>query len=101
MYIMPHGMTKIATTTTTRTTTATTSQQKVEPSVSFYSSRRLKLYTPAEIEHCENSKTIMKYINAKIIQSKNTGIWYKTTLQSFAQFVYRRYNKTHVDDFLE
>lgn len=43
----------------------------------------------------------MKYINAKAIQSKNTGIWYKTTLQSFAQFVYRRYNKTPVDDFLE
>ncbi len=94
MYIMPHGMTKIAT--TTRTTT--TSQQEEQPSVSFYSSRRLKLYTPAEIEHCENSKTIMKYINVKTIQSKNTGIWYKTTLQSFAQFVYRRYNKTPVDD---
>jgi hypothetical protein len=86
---MPHGMTKIATTTRTTTTTP----QEEEPSVSFYSSRRLKLYTPAEIEQCENSKTIMKYINAKTIQAKNTGISYKTRLQSFAQFVYRRYNK--------
>jgi hypothetical protein len=93
MYIMPHGMTKIAT--TTRTTT--TSQQE-EPSVSFYSSRRLKLYTPAEIEHCENSKTIMKYINVKSIQVKNTGIPYKTRMQSFAQFVYKSYNGTPVDD---
>jgi integrase len=95
---MPHGMTKIA---TTRTTTTTPQQEEEEPSVSFYSSRRLKLYTPAEIEQCENSKTIMKYINAKTIQAKNTGISYKTRLQSFAQFVYRRYNKTPVDNFLE
>jgi hypothetical protein len=43
---MPHGMTKIA---TTRTTTTTPQQEEEEPSVSFYSSRRLKLYTPAEI----------------------------------------------------
>jgi integrase len=95
---MPHGMTKIA---TTRTTTTTPQQEEEEPSVSFYSSRRLKLYTPAEIEQCENSKTIMKYINAKTIQAKNTGKSYKTRIQSFAQFVYRRYNKRPVDDFLE
>ncbi|MDQ3969948.1 MAG: hypothetical protein M3275_16315, partial [Thermoproteota archaeon] len=94
---MPHGMTKIA---ITRTTT-TTPQQQEEPSISFYSSRRLKLYTPAEIEHCESSETITKYVNAKTIQAKNTGITYKTRMQSFAQFVYRRYNKTSVDDFLE
>jgi integrase len=59
------------------------------------------MYSPAEIEHCENSETITKYINAKTIQAKNTGISYKTRLQSFAQFVYRRYNKTPVDNFLE
>lgn len=94
---MPHGMTKVA---PTRMTTTTTPQQE-EPSISFYSSRRLKLYTPAEIEHCESSETIAKYINAKIIQSKNTGMTYKTRMQSFAQFVYRRYSKTPVDEFLE
>ena len=93
---MPHGMTKMA---TTRMTTAP--QQEEPSSISFYSSRRLKLYTPAEIEHCESSETIAKYINAKTIQSKNTGMTYKTRMQSFAQFVYRRYNKTSVDDFLE
>nr|MDQ4018072.1 hypothetical protein [Thermoproteota archaeon] len=71
------------------------------PSSSFYSPRRLKLYTLAEIEHCETSKTITKYIEAKMIQDKNTGMTYKTRMQSFAQFVYRRYNKTPVDDFLE
>jgi hypothetical protein len=71
---MPHGMTKIA------TTRMTTSQQE-EPSISFYSSRRLKLYTPAEIEHCESSEAIAKYINAKTIQSKNTGMTYKTRMQ--------------------
>ena len=43
----------------------------------------------------------MKYINAKTIQSKNTGMTYKARMQSFAQFVYRRYNKTPIDDFLE
>jgi integrase len=98
---MPHGMTKI--TTTRMMTTATTPQEEEEPSpsVSFYSSRRLKLYTPAEIEHCESSEAIAKYINAKTIQSKNTGMTYKTRMQSFAQFVYRRYNKTPVDEFLE
>jgi hypothetical protein len=91
---MPHGMTKIA-------TTRITTPQQEEPSISFYSSRRLKLYTPAEIEHCESSETIAKYISAKTIQSKNTGMTYKTRMQSFAQFVYRRYSKTPVDDFLE
>src|SRR5918996_1281268 len=100
MYIMPHGMTKVV---TTRTTTKTPKQEE-EPSsssISFYSSRRLKLYTPAEIEHCESSETIAKYINAKTIQSKNTGTTYKARLQSFAQFVYRSYNQTPVDDLLE
>jgi integrase len=96
MYIMPHGMTKIVTTRTT-----TTSQQEEEPLVSFYSSRRMKMYSPAEIEHCENSETITKYINAKTIQAKNTGKSYKTRMQSFAQFVYRGYDKIPVDDFLE
>jgi hypothetical protein len=47
---MPHGMTKMA------TTRMTTPQQEEESSsIAFYSSRRLKLYTPAEIEHCESS----------------------------------------------
>lgn len=38
----------------------------------------------------------MKYIEAKTIQDKNTGMTHKTRMQSFAQFVYRRYNKTPV-----
>ena len=67
----------------------------------FYSPRRLQLYTTEEIEHCESSEAITKYINAKTIQAKNTGIAYKTTLQSFAQFVYRHHNRIAVDDFLE
>jgi integrase len=96
---MPHGMTKVA---TTRIMATTPRQEEPPPSsISFYSSRRLKLYTPAEIKHCESSKTIMKYIEAKTIQDKNTGMTYKTRMQSFAQFVYRRYNKTSVDNFLE
>src|SRR5215217_340498 len=94
---MPHGMTKVATT----RMMATTPQQEEPSSISFYSSRRLKLYTPAEIEHCESSEAITKYINAKMIQSKNTGMTYKTRMQSFAQFVYRRYSKTPVDEFIE
>lgn len=43
----------------------------------------------------------MKYIKAKTIQDKNTWMTSKTRMQSFAQFVYIRYNKTPVDDFLE
>ena len=82
-------------------TTITPQQNEQPTSSSFYSPRRLKLYTLAEIEHCETSKTIMKYIEAKTIQDKNTGMTYKTRMQSFAQFVYRRYNKTPVDNFLE
>jgi integrase len=93
---MPHGMTKIV-----KTRMMTTSQQEEPSSISFYSSRRLKLYTSAEIEHCESSETIAKYINAKTIQSKNTGMTYKTRMQSFAQFVYGHYNKTPIDEFLE
>jgi integrase len=99
-------ITKVAV--TTAATTTRTMRQKVgeqslpsSSSSSFYNSRRLKLCTPAEIEHCETSKTIVKYIEAKTIQDKNTAITYKTTMQSFAQFVYRRYNKTPVDDFLK
>ena len=73
--------------------------QSSPSSSSFYSPRRLKLYTLAEIEHCETSKTIMKYIEAKTIQDKNTGMTYKTRMQSFAQFVYRRYNKHQLTIF--
>jgi len=99
-------ITKVAATTaatTTRTMRQKGGEQLLPPSSSssFYNSRRLKLCTPAEIEHCETSKTIVKYIEAKTIQDKNTAITYKTTMQSFAQFVYRRYNKTPVDDFLK
>ena len=88
-------MTKVA----APATTAAPHQEEQSPS--FYNSHRLKLYTPAEIEHCESSKTIAKYIEAKTIQAKNTGITYKTRMQSFAQFVYRRYNRIPVDDFLD
>lgn len=103
---MHHRKTKVAAPTAATMTTITPQQQEegqssLPPSVSSCSPRRLKLYTPAEIEHCETSKTIMKYIEAKTIQDKNTGITYKTQMQSFAQFVYRRYNKTPVDNFLE
>jgi integrase len=99
-------MTKVAATTaatTTRTMRQKGGEQSLPPSSSssFYNSRRLKLCTAAEIEHCETSKTIVKYIEAKTIQDKNTAITYKTTMQSFAQFVYRRYNKIPVDNFLE
>ena len=103
---MHHRKTKVVAPTAATMTTITPQQQEegqssLPPSVSSYSPRRLKLYTPAEIEHCETSKTITKYIEAKTIQDKNTGITYKTQMQSFAQFVYRRYNKTPVDNFLE
>jgi hypothetical protein len=98
---MSYGMTKV--TAPPAATTRMPQQEKRSPSPSscFYSSRRLKVYTPAEIEHCETSKTIMKYVEAKTIQDKNTWITYKTRMQSFAQFVYRHHNKTPVDDFLE
>lgn len=100
---MPYGMSKVA---APAAATTTMPQQQEEgqsspSSSSFFSPRRLKLYTLAEIEHCETSKTITKYIDAKTIQDQNTGMTYKTQMQSFAQFVYRRYNKTPVDDFLE
>lgn len=96
---MAYGMTKVAA--GPAATTITPQQNEQSPSSSFYSPRRLKLYTLAEIEHCETSKTITKYIEAKTIQDKNTGMTHKTRMQSFAQFVYRRYNKTPVDNFLE
>jgi integrase len=102
---MHHRKTKVAAPTAATITTKTPQQheegQSSPSSSSSYNPRRLKLYTPEEIEHCETSKTIMKYIEAKTIQDKNTGITYKTQMQSFAQFVYRRYDKTPVDDFLE
>jgi integrase len=102
---MRHRKTKVAAPTAATMTTITPQQQEGQPLPPppsfFYSPRRLKLYTLAEIEHCETSKTIAKYIDAKTIQDKNTGTTYKTHMQSFAQFVYRRYNKTPVDNFLE
>ena len=100
---MAYGMTKVGALAAATTTIAPQQEegQSSPSSSSFYSPRRLKLYTLAEIEHCETSKTIVKYIDAKTIQDKNTGMTYKTRMQSFAQFVYRRYNKTPVDEFLE
>ena len=103
---MAYGMTKVAAPTAEAAKTpqreeGQSSSSPSSSSSSFYSPRRLKLYTLAEVRHCETSKTIMKYIEAKTIQDKNTGITYKTQMQSFAQFVYRRYDKTLVDNFLE
>jgi integrase len=97
---MAYGMTKVGAPAATITPQHEEGQSSPSSS-SFYSPRRLKLYTLAEIEHCETSKTIMKYIEAKTIQDKNTGMTHKTRMQSFAQFVHRRYNKTPVDKFLE
>jgi integrase len=97
VYIMTDSRTQVA-----ATKTAVAHQQEEQSSASsLYNLKRLKLYTPAEIEHCESSRTIAKYINAKTIQAKNTGTSYKTKMQSFAQFIYRYYNKTPVDEFLE
>ncbi len=98
---MAYGMTKVAAHAAAKTPQHEEGQSSSPSSSSFYSPRRLKLYTLAEVRHCETSKTIMKYIEAKTIQDKNTGMTYKTRMQSFAQFVYRRYNKTSVDNFLE
>jgi hypothetical protein len=100
---MRHRKTEVAAapTSTILTTRQEGQSSPLPSSSSSYSPRRLKLYSLAEIEHCETSKTITKYIEAKMIQDKNTGMTYKTRMQSFAQFVYRRYNKTPVDDFLE
>src|SRR5215204_4740043 len=99
---MPYRKTKVAVPAASTTIPQQEEGLSLPPSLSSsYSSRRLKLYTPEEIEHCETSKTIMKYIEAKTIQDKNTGITYKTRMQSFAQFIYRHYNKTPVDDFLK
>ena len=101
---MAYGMTKVAAPAAAAKTPQheeVQSSSSSSSSSSFYSPRRLKLYTIAEVQHCETSKTITKYIEAKMIQDKNTGTTYKTRIQSFAQFVYRRYNKTPVDNFLE
>jgi hypothetical protein len=72
---MTDSMTKVAAT----ITTAAQRQEEQLPS-SFYNSIRLKLYIPTEIEHCEMSRTIAKYINAKIIQAKSTDMSYKTRM---------------------
>jgi integrase len=98
---MPYRKTKVAAPAAATTITPQQQEEQSSLSSSSYSPRRLKLYTPAEIEHCETSKTIVKYIDAKTVQDKNTGITYKTQMQSFAQFVYRRYDKIPVDNFLE
>ena len=98
---MAYGMTKVAAPAASTITPQQEEGQSSPSSSSFYGPRRLKLYTLAEITHCETSTTITKYIEAKTIQDKNTGITYKTRMQSFAQFVYRHYNKTPVDNFLE
>jgi hypothetical protein len=75
---MPHGMTKVTAPLPPAATTRMPQHQQEEqssppsPSPCFYSSRLLKVYTPAEIEHYETSKTIVKYVEAKTIQDKNT-----------------------------
>src|SRR5215211_1091907 len=101
IHIMTDSRTQVAATKTAALAYQQGEEEEADDSSSLYNLKRLKLYTPAEIEHCESSRTIAKYINAKTIQAKNTGISYKTRLQSFAQFVYRRYNKTPVDNFFE
>ncbi|AFU58303.1 hypothetical protein Ngar_c13650 [Candidatus Nitrososphaera gargensis Ga9.2] len=66
-----------------------------------YNFRRLEVYTPEEIDHCEKSKNIKRYITAKESQSSNTATAYKTKLQAFAQFVYRKLDKVAIDSLIE
>jgi hypothetical protein len=75
---MAYGMTKVGAPTAAakmpQHEEVQSSSSSPSSSSSFYSPRRLKLYTLAEVRHCETSKTIMKYIEAKTIQDKNTGM---------------------------
>jgi hypothetical protein len=74
---MAYGMTKVGAPTAAKMPQheeVQSSSSSPSSSSSFYSPRRLKLYTLAEVQHCETSKTIMKYIEAKTIQDKNTGM---------------------------
>jgi hypothetical protein len=57
-------MTKFAATKTTTALQQEGEGEEEEQSLSsFYNPIRLKLYTPAEIEYCESSRAIEKYIS--------------------------------------
>jgi hypothetical protein len=80
---MTDSMTKVA-------ATKTASMQQEEeplPSSSFYNSMRLKLYTPAEIEHCERSKPgIQAYptrLKCSLLLSSSTAVVTKYLLTIF------------------
>jgi hypothetical protein len=79
-------MSKIA---ASRTTTTPQGEQSL---VSFYNSRRLKLYTPAEIEHCENSKTQNISMQRQFkprIQENRTKQGYSLLLSLFIDVIIR------------
>lgn len=76
-------------------------QESAAISTLVYSHNRMKVYNLEEIEHCERSKKIMKYITAKKIQSHNTSVSHKTRLQAFSQFVFRKQERKEVDDLIE
>lgn len=85
---MPQGMKKAA-------------LQQQQTKASLYNAKRLLQYTPEEIDHCERSKSIKQYIDAKKIQAKNTGLTYKTRLQAFSQFVFKNFDRMEIDRLIE
>src|SRR2546427_11252027 len=65
-----------------------------------YNHNRLRVYTIEEIDHCERSKTIKRYVDAGLTRSSNSGTAYKSRLQAFSQFIFRKLAKKEIDDFI-
>jgi integrase len=66
-----------------------------------YSPQRLKVYTLQEIEHCERSKWIAKYVAAAKARAPNSAHAYKFRLQIFSSYLYAKFDKVEVDAFIE
>ena len=65
-----------------------------------YNHNRLKVYTTEEIDHCERSKAIKRYVDAGLARSENSGTAYKSRLQAFSQFIFLKMRKKDVDQFV-
>jgi hypothetical protein len=64
-----------------------------------YNKQRLQVYLPEEIDHCERSKKLARYVTAA--RTENSAHAYKYRLQIFASFIYQKYDKAEVDTFVE
>jgi integrase len=83
-----------------RSLAQTQKTKKINDQQYYYNPNRLKNYSPEEIDHCERSRYIKRYVDAGLARAPNSGVAYKNRLQAFSQFVFKRMDGKEADELI-